>query len=112
MQNTISNVTNWGREMSNRGRQGAQDLFNNIVNTIKELPGRMFEAGRNIVQGLWNGIVNAKNWVIGKVKEFARGILDGMKSALGIHSPSALFRDEVGEMIPARSRRWSYSKYR
>ena len=110
--NTINNVINWGREMSNRGRQGAQDLFNNIVNTIKSLPSQMLNIGRNIVQGLWNGIVNAKNWVIGKVKEFARGILDGMKSALGIHSPSALFRDEVGEMIPARSRRWSYSKYR
>ena len=38
--------------------------------------------------------------IVEKVKELARGILDGMKSALGIHSPSKLFKDEVGRFIP------------
>lgn len=83
-----------------QGRQAAQDLFNNIVNTISELPGKMLEIGSNIVRGIYNGIVNAKNWIIGKIKEFASGIVDGMKNALGIHSPSTLFADEVGRFIP------------
>lgn len=100
LSNTIQKVINWGRDMANRGRQGAQDLFNNVVNTIKGLPSRMLEIGKNIVQGLWNGIVNAKNWIVGKVKSFAKGILDGMKNALGIHSPSKVFRDQVGKFIP------------
>lgn len=100
LQSAINNVVNWGRDMSNKGRQGAQDLFNNIVNKIRELPGEMLNTGRNIVEGLWNGIKNAGSWIKQKVGEFARGILDGMKSALGIHSPSRLFRDEVGRFIP------------
>lgn len=98
--NTIQKVINWGRDMANKGRQGAQDLYNNIVNTVKSLPGQMLNIGKNIVQGLWNGIVNAKNWIVGKVKSFAKGILDGMKNALGIHSPSTLFRDQIGRFIP------------
>ena len=74
-----------------------------IVNSIKErfmqLPGEMLSIGRNIVEGLWNGIKNAAGWIRDKVGEFARGILDGMKEALGISSPSKLFRDEVGKYI-------------
>lgn len=59
----------------------------------------MLDIGRNIVEGLWNGIKNAGNWIKDKVKSFAKGILDGMKNALGIHSPSRVFRDEVGKYI-------------
>ena len=55
--------------------------------------------GKNIVEGLWNGIKNAGGWLTSKVKDFAGGILKGMKSALGIKSPSTLFRDEVGKNI-------------
>lgn len=98
--NTIEKVKTWGSNMANKGKTAALDLFNNIVDTIKSLPDKMLECGKNIVQGLWNGIVNAKNWIVGKVKEFAKGILDGMKNALGIHSPSTLFRDEIGKFIP------------
>lgn len=56
--------------------------------------------GKNIVEGLWNGIKNAGNWIKEKVGSFAKGVLDGMKSALGIHSPSKKFKDEVGRFIP------------
>lgn len=59
----------------------------------------MLDFGKNIVEGLWNGIVNAKDWIVNKVKDFAKGILDGMKNTLGIHSPSRVFRDEVGKYI-------------
>lgn len=98
--NTINNVISWGRNMAQKGQEGAKNLFDNIVNTIMNLPSRMMEIGRNIVEGLWNGIKNAESWMFNKVGEFARGVLDGMKNALGIHSPSTLFRDQVGKFIP------------
>ena len=43
--------------------------------------------------------MNAKDWLLGKIGEFAQGVLQGMKDALGIHSPSTLFRDKVGRYI-------------
>lgn len=98
--NVINNVISWGRNLANQGLEAARNLFNNIVNTITSLPGQMLSLGENIVRGIWNGMGNLKNWIVEKVKELARGILDGMKSALGIHSPSKLFKDEVGRFIP------------
>lgn len=94
---TIPKIIQWGKNMAQKGKEGAVNLFHNIINTIKQLPSKMLEIGKNIVQGIWNGIVNAKNWMINKVKEFARGILDGIKNALGIHSPSTVFRDVIGK---------------
>ena len=96
----INNVISWGRNLANQGLEAARNLFNNIVNTITSLPGQMLSLGENIVRGIWNGMDNLKNWIVEKVKELARGILNGMKSALGIHSPSKLFKDEVGRFIP------------
>ena len=83
--------------MVSKGRSAALDLFNAIVNKVREIPGQMHSIGSNIVSGIWNGISGSIGWITSKVKEFARGILDGIKSALGIHSPSKVFELEVGK---------------
>ncbi len=95
----ITKIQNWGRDMVEKGSQAARDLVDTIYTTITELPGKVMDVGKNIVEGLWNGITGAKDWIKGKVSEFAKGILDGMKEALGIHSPSRVFKDEVGKYI-------------
>ena len=97
--NVVQKVVEFGINAVQKMTEAAQNIYNAIVNKISEIPGRMLDVGRNIVEGLWNGICNAKDWIIGKVGEFASGILEGMKTALGIHSPSKLFRDEVGKNI-------------
>lgn len=99
--NTLNNVISWGRNMANRGRQAASDLFNNIVNTIRELPSKMLEIGKNIVNGLVNGIKSMASNAKQAILNLGSGLVDGLKSKLGIHSPSTLFRDEVGQFIPA-----------
>lgn len=97
--NVINRIINWGSEMKSKGKTAAKDLFNAVKDTLENLPEKIKEVGTNIVHGLWNGITGAGDWIKNKVSEFAKGILDGMKSALGIHSPSRLFRDEVGKYI-------------
>lgn len=59
----------------------------------------MLDIGKNIVEGLWNGIKNAWNWLKDSVSNLGQGLVDGIKSTLGIHSPSKVFRDEVGKYI-------------
>lgn len=76
-------------------------LGNQIVGAIQNLPDRFLEVGSNIVQGLWNGISAGWQWLTGKVSELASSLLQGAKDALGIASPSKLFRDQVGKWIPA-----------
>lgn len=56
----------------------------------------MGEVGKNLVSGIWKGIKNAKDWLLGKTKEWCGNVLDGIKGFFGIHSPSKVFRDEIG----------------
>lgn len=97
--NVISNLGSWAGQMASRGAEGARNMFNAVVNGLASLPGRVLSIGSDIVRGIWDGISGAAGWLAGKVASFASGILDGMKNALGIHSPSRLFRDQVGKYI-------------
>ncbi len=57
--------------------------------------------GKNVVSGIANGISGGVGAVISAAKRAAKRALDAAKSALGIHSPSRKFRDEVGKQIVA-----------
>lgn len=85
--------------MASRGAEGAANMFNAVVNGLASLPGRVLSIGSDIVRGIWDGISGAAGWLGDQVRNFASGILGGMKSALGIHSPSRLFRDQVGKYM-------------
>lgn len=98
--NTINNIINWGKDLVEKGKTAAQELVNNITNTIAELPGKVLDIGKNIVEGLWNGITGMGSWLGDKISGFASGVIEGFKSTFGIHSPSTLARDEVGRYIP------------
>lgn len=74
-------------------------VINAIVEGLKALVGGIVEVGRAIVEGLWEGISGAASWLMGKIRSWAGSILDGVKSYLGIHSPSRVFRDQVGLML-------------
>lgn len=82
-------------KMLNAGKQLLGKVKDGIVSGIGSLLG----VGKNIVQGLWNGINNAKDWILGKIRGFGKSILNGIKSIFGIHSPSTVFRDEVGKNL-------------
>lgn len=98
---TINKVITFGNNMKNKAQQIARDFSTWLINGVKGLPNKFSNIGKNIVQGVWNGIVGMKNWIMNKVSSFFSGILDGVKSVFGIHSPSRVFRDEVGKWIPA-----------
>ena len=95
----IGRLAGWAGEMASAGADGARRMFDAVVGGISGLPGRVASIGSDIVSGIWDGISGAAGWLAGKVSSFASGILDGMKNALGIHSPSRLFRDQVGKYI-------------
>lgn len=70
-----------------------------IVQGIGALMGSIIDIGKNIVEGIWEGIKGAASWLIGKVTGFFNDIVGSVKDFLGIHSPSKLFRDEIGRNI-------------
>ena len=75
------------------------EIIKTIVKSLGDGLGKIKDVGKNLVQGLWNGIKDAGAWVMDKIKGFGKSILDGIKSFFGIHSPSTLFKDEVGKNL-------------
>ena len=76
------------------------ELGKNLLGKVKDgivsgITG-MLDVGKNMVKGLWDGINNAKDWILDKIKGFGKSILNGVKGVFGIHSPSRVFRDEIG----------------
>ncbi|MEE1085825.1 MAG: hypothetical protein U0L05_01435 [Schaedlerella sp.] len=55
--------------------------------------------GKNIISGIARGISNAAGEIISAAKTAAQNALAAAKSALGIKSPSRVFRDQVGKMM-------------
>lgn len=76
-------------------------LPDQIFSFFADLPKKMWDAGKNIIDGLWNGIKETFEKVKNGIKDLASGIVDGFKGTLQIKSPSRVFRDQVGAMIPA-----------
>lgn len=57
--------------------------------------------GSNILDGIWNGISWGWDWLTSQVSNLAYSLYEAACHALGIYSPSRVFRDKVGAMIPA-----------
>ena len=82
-----------------------------IVELVKQLPsiivalvkglisgvGELAKAGLELMKGLVQGISNAAKFVWDKIKSFCSGIVDKIKGFFGIHSPSTLFKNEIGK---------------
>ena len=77
----------------------APSLISNIVNGLKQGIKEIKNVGKYLVEGLWDGIKGMASWVGEKVKSFASNIVGNIKNALGIHSPSAILRDQVGKYM-------------
>ena len=78
----------------NNIKSTASTTWSGIKNTIQNQG--WSGIGSNIASGIKTGISNGWTTLTNWVKEKAKSLLNAAKSALGIHSPSRLFRDEVG----------------
>lgn len=57
--------------------------------------------GRELINGIIRGIGAAASMLFDSLKNLAHNALNAAKNVLGIHSPSTVFRDEVGKFVPA-----------
>lgn len=75
------------------------DLMMAFINYLGRLPQMMWDIGKNVVLGIWQGVQSYASWLWQQVRNFASNIVNSIKSALGIHSPSRVFKDQVGKNI-------------
>lgn len=121
--NTESSISNWVSSTKSSISTWGSNVYSTIsskVSSFKSTIASGFEAAKSsitskmtsaldtiknqgwsgvgdaICTGIGNGISNGWSWLKNKVSNVATGLLDAAKSALGIHSPSRLFRDVIG----------------
>lgn len=123
--NTISNVINsirntwnsvWGAISGFFSGiwSGMVDAVGNAVNSIGGAVGRIWgvvmgplsdagswlvDVGHNIISGLIGGITGAFGWLKNTISNLGSSVVGWAKGVLGIHSPSKVFKNEVGKMI-------------
>ena len=100
LDSAINNLKTWVTQMGQKGKEAVQSLINNVMSAASGIASKVMSIGTDIVTGVWNGIKNAAGWFTDQVKSFFSGIVDGVKDALGIGSPSKVFRDEIGRWLP------------
>lgn len=72
-------------------------IITSLVSAFGKGIKKFVEIGGNLIKGIWEGISNAAKWLWDQISGFFGGIVDGIKNFFGIHSPSALFRDQIGK---------------
>lgn len=108
--NAIKNV-DWlalGKSVITTVKNGVTGAVNTLTNGAKNVASQAKEAfknidwsgvGKNIITGIVNGISGAAGRLYDSLKNLASNALGAAKKALGIHSPSRVFRDEVGKYM-------------
>ena len=80
----------------------AVELIRVLVTYLySEGPKMLMDVGKRIVEGMWQGIKNNMGWLKDNFVKEMMGVLTAVKNALGIHSPSDLWGDEIGQFIPS-----------
>lgn len=86
-----------------KATQSWNEISSSIMTAFEGLKNRMRQVdwrsiGTNICTGIQNGLNSGWSWLTSTVQRLAQSLLNAAKSVLGIHSPSRVFRDEVGMM--------------
>lgn len=102
--------TGMGANVTNDFGTGINDGRDNVVNSAETIADGIYDTfmgkswydiGDNIIEGIWDGIKGGWDWLESKVHDLAIDLYNAACNALGIHSPSKVFAEKVGEMIPA-----------
>ena len=76
-----------------------QKIIAALPRLVVELIGAVFNIGVELVKALWDGILSMGGWLWDLITGFFGGIIDGIKGIFGIHSPSKVFKEEIGKNL-------------
>lgn len=80
-------------------KQKITDKLRSLIDTARNI--NWADIGANIVNGIIDGLNHAWQWLTGAIQQMCSNLLQTAKNILGIHSPSRVFRDQIGENIGA-----------
>lgn len=95
----ISNIIEQAPEWARKGKELLESVFSKWKDIFSRVGSTLKTYGKQMIEGLWNGMKNAKDWLWNKVRSMLSSLTEKIKSFFGIHSPSKLFEDEIGENL-------------
>lgn len=112
LQSKAGEFLNKGKELIGKLKDGFNQKKADVVNAGKEIieaartaianfKSQFIQVGSNIIEGVAQGIRNGIGRITSAARDAANRALSAAKGALGIHSPSKVFANEVGKWIPA-----------
>ena len=91
----LKNATKWISDVIVKVAQFSKS----VVDKVRNLPSELLNIGKNLVTGLWNGISDKLSWVTNKIKSMGSSITSAIKKVFGIHSPSKVWRQQIGQNL-------------
>ena len=76
-----------------------KELGGSILAEVGKLPGKFVEVGKNLITSLWKGLSDKVNWVKERIASMGSAITGAIKKVFGIHSPSKVWRREIGQNL-------------
>lgn len=116
LQDVIAKVVAFAVDFVAKAQKAAQDFFDEMskkvgelpaelmrlggemVDAFKDLPDKFLKVGDNIVQGLWKGIKDGWDWLTQQVENLVDDLVKAAEDALGIASPSKVFK-QIGRYV-------------
>lgn len=93
---TVSRASAFAGQLAAQGARAAADFGSRLVSGLESIPGRMASIGGRIVDGIVGGIKSGVGRVADAARSIANSAVSAAKSALGIKSPSRVFRSIGG----------------
>lgn len=79
--------------------ESVYEIVDGIISVFTECFPHMRDVGKEMIAGIWQGIKNGWGNLVTSVKGLAKQLMASIKEVFGIHSPSAVFRDEIGKNL-------------
>lgn len=102
----VNKVKSWGVTLGNNIKTWFSGVLTkiggfvaDIITKIASLPGKAISIGEDLIAGLWNGINDKIKWIKDKIAGMGESITKAIKKVFGIHSPSKLWREEIGQNL-------------
>lgn len=99
MSQAATKIGEWATGLISKAAEVLPGVISSIIGFFSELPGKMLDVGTNLVKGIFAGISNSVQWLYGMLKGWVGNVLSYLKNLFGIHSPSAIMRDQVGKNL-------------
>lgn len=97
---SIQALSGLSSQMDRTAVQASKSFSMSMTNGMASAQSSMVSSGAAMVSGLMQGLNSASGQLYKAVATIASNVVKSMKDALGIHSPSRVLKDEIGQWLP------------